>query len=172
MKPFAATVLVVCCVPALSWASQSVDHIHIRKCVSQAEDQVEVCARKQVLGCMDTLENEGKAAVEYRSCSRAAFNQADSMLNEVYAVGISNVKAADMQREATNANYSGLEALLRKSQRAWIEVRDNTCELGVRYDATGSGAEMQMLLCQTELTMRRIVALEQQIGHSYPKIAR
>lgn len=164
--------LMVLCVFALSLpaSAQGVEQkvkpmLALEPCLDVAQPRADLCLRQRIRACEDGLAAAGHAAAVYRGCAYFAFELVDRRLNEDYAQAVAKLRKLDQTRALEGpAGTDGLEALLRGSQRAWLTVRDETCELGVRYDMISAGYDAAITACQAEMTARRIHELHDQIG--------
>lgn len=126
-------------------------------------EEFEECAAIQFDECMYAAENHDLHYEAHRaSCDFAFSEQADIVLNDFYQLAL--LKTKIIEREYAGTVYTGQEDLLRKSQRAWLEVRDSTCELGVLYGAVYRGYDAAVKRCLGRLTIRRIGDLQNEIG--------
>ncbi|WP_157971127.1 lysozyme inhibitor LprI family protein [Pseudogemmobacter bohemicus] len=134
-------------------------------CETGAAEAAGACIVSQINACRETLMQTEPEAGYFLShgCAHEAFTQADRLLNQFYKTVL--VRTKQIEAEFAGSAYQGQEALLRKSQRAWLEVRDSTCELNVSYGALMSGSSATISECKARLTMQRIGDLRTEIGH-------
>ena len=92
-----------------------------------------------------------------------AFRQSDALLNSYYQRLVPAVRQAADQLVGSAYELNGNP--LRESQRAWLAVRDTTCNLNVLYAATGSGRDSHIAGCKARLTMQRIGNLDSELDH-------
>ncbi|NOR62084.1 MAG: DUF1311 domain-containing protein [Rhodobacteraceae bacterium] len=104
----------------------------------------------------------GRANISSGQCMSEAFRQADSLLNSYYQRLVPAVRLAAGQLVGSAYELTGNP--LRESQRAWLAVRDTTCNLSVVYAATGPGRESHIEGCKARLTMQRIGDLDTELG--------
>jgi len=156
MNHYIVSILFALGIPSIAPAFEASNFIDMESCSSTQ------CVEDQILACA----NVGDAGDGYRSwrvCSMVAFEQSDLLLNEDYKQILEVTK--DVEQSLSGTAYTGQEVLLRKSQRAWLEVRDATCELDVLYGAIHSGYDSVVDKCKARLAMQRIGDLQNEIGH-------
>jgi uncharacterized protein YecT (DUF1311 family) len=163
MKKFTAAAVILFCLPFSAAAFEASEHLNMSVCEVPQGIGISACVSKQIHGCMNAAEGEGESSYVYqKSCGPAAFDQADRLLNSFYQAAIQSAKRVELGFKGSA--YSGQEELLRESQRAWLGVRDMTCELAVSFGATMSGSDAYISGCQARLTMQRIEDLKYEIG--------
>lgn len=141
-------------------AFEAEDYIHLGSC---SYEELEQCAEAQFDECMYAAEGYDLHFQAHRaSCARALSEQADLVLNEFYQLVL--LKTKIIERELDDTAYTGQEELLRNSQRAWLEVRDTTCELNVLYGAIYRGYDTAVVNCLGRMTVRRVADLQNEIG--------
>ena len=123
------------------------------------EENIDVCRNAAVEA---EARGEAYAYHEARLCDHVAFEQADRILNAFYRRVIS--EAQRIERYEANAYNTGLEELVRESQRAWLAVRDSTCELDVTFGAIGAGLESVIAGCKARMTMQRVGDFYYEVG--------
>jgi len=143
-------------IPVNASAFETSKHIQMDGCTSAA------CVDERVKSCVAAAEAEGDAYLSSRWCSNVAFEQADELLNAFYQDAMKKTISIALEMSVTPMN--GHEDLLRQSQRAWLEVRDTTCELNVLYGFIGSGADTVIAQFKARMTMQRIGDLNTEIG--------
>jgi uncharacterized protein YecT (DUF1311 family) len=158
MNRYIAPVVLALAFPGLALAFEANDQIDMAACNSAQ------CVEDQILACAE-VGDAGDGYRSWRICAMVAFEQSDLLLNEFYEHILEVTK--DVEQSLSESAYTGQEVLLRRSQRAWLEVRDSTCELNVLYGAIMSGYDSVVDQCKARLTMQRIGDLQNEIGH-YP----
>ncbi|WP_281995666.1 lysozyme inhibitor LprI family protein [Ruegeria faecimaris] len=144
--------------PGAVVAFEAGDYIDLGSC-SPSSQSFAQCAKDVRASCVDVAADN---AQYYRSCEHEFFRQADQLLNDYYKIAV--IKAKAVERGFDGTAYSGQEELLRQSQRAWLPVRDTTCDLAVSFGALMSGAAAKVSHCKARLTLQRIADLEKEIG--------
>src|SRR5690242_20567761 len=92
--------------------------------------------------------SKARTQTEMNICANHELEQATATINNLY--------------KETMAKYDAEgQALLRKSERAWIAFRDAECEFRTSGSKGGSIWPMMHAQCLTELTRARIKQLEQ-----------
>jgi uncharacterized protein YecT (DUF1311 family) len=82
-----------------------------------------------------------------RECTSLELERQDGRLNQAYVMVMNRLGAAG-------------KAKLRSAQRAWINVRDRTCDAaGKEYDG-GTFAPIAYMSCKTDETIKRTLWLE------------
>lgn len=89
-------------------------------------------------------------------CAGSDFQAADADLNAAFVEAMTRMKSLDAD---VPADQKGAEAALRRAQRAWITVRDSTCEAKGRVYFGGSMQPMVIAGCKTEMTRARTTEL-------------
>ncbi len=119
------------------------------------------CANQELSACLSGAETEG-VQMEW-GCQNAYNSLTDNSLNSFFLTAIENTRALEASM-SESAYGDGLEDLLRSSQRAWIDVRDTTCDLLVEYGAVMSGRDSYVSECRGHMTAKRIDSLVAEIG--------
>ncbi|WP_170426373.1 lysozyme inhibitor LprI family protein [Ruegeria arenilitoris] len=141
-------------------AFEAEDYLHLHSC---SYEDLEQCAEAQLNECMYAAEGYDLHFQAHRaSCAHAFSEQADVVLNDFYQLVL--LKTKIIERELGDTAYIGQEKLLRNSQRAWLEVRDTTCELNVLYGAIYRGYDTAVVGCLGRMTVRRVADLQNEIG--------
>ncbi|MDA5555645.1 lysozyme inhibitor LprI family protein [Shimia sp. MMG029] len=120
--------------------------------------EFEACTELELEACM-SVSNYG---LEQRGCQNQFYQEADDKLNDYYQSAIQAARNA--KYELRNTAWQDQEQLLRASQRAWIEMRDATCQLSGEFGAVNSGADADIAECEGRLSIRRIRDLQTEIG--------
>lgn len=163
MRYCLAVVVLFFIVPISALAFEPKEHIYLASCDGAGPDFLVECAGRQLDACVIAADATDNGYMWSRTCDNEAFEQADQMLNDFYQFAILKTKA--LERMMAGSVYTGQEALLRKSQRAWLDVRDATCELNVLYGAVHSGYEAVIAGCEAKMTIQRIADLQREIGY-------
>jgi uncharacterized protein YecT (DUF1311 family) len=99
--------------------------------------------------------------MEMTACAARRFEQADAELNRLWRTTIAD--AGRFDRSADNGqsprDRRSEEALLRRTQRAWIAFRDGQCEIEGMAERGGSLEPMIVNECLARLTRERIAQL-------------
>lgn len=97
--------------------------------------------------------------VEMTYCGWQEFERADAELNEVYKDAIRHIKASGRDLPA---GADAWEKKLREAQRAWVAFRDLNCDelLGIEWGG-GTGTNLAIATCRTEMTNARIKTLRE-----------
>ena len=129
-------------------------YIKLTACHAEGTSSLAMCMTEQIGACSVAAQEVGVEDSPWpeRACENLAFDQADEMLNEFYQLALQKTKI--LEEGMTGSPYTGQEALLRESQRAWLEVRDTTCELSVTYGAIDSGRDTAIAGCKARLTIQ------------------
>jgi uncharacterized protein YecT (DUF1311 family) len=90
----------------------------------------------------------GSSTVEWKECLAEAFDVVDAKLNKVYKEVIT------AYRESATVNGPAVDSLI-KSQRAWIQIRDNECEARSRVSLGGTGYSGFNAICVALKTIER-----------------
>lgn len=90
--------------------------------------------------------------VDMTDCAKQDFETADQALNVSYQAAIEMMDSIDADLPKAD---QGAVAALKAAQRAWIEVRDNTCLAEGFSWAGGSGRGMVELACKARVTKSR-----------------
>lgn len=143
-------------------AFEAEQYIDLTACQADDASSLAMCMSKQIVACTVAAQKVEDYPWPERACDDLAFDQADQMLNDFYQLALQKTKV--IEEGMSGSPYTGQEALLRKSQRAWLDVRDTTCELNVTYGAIGSGSDTAIAACNARLTMQRIDDLQAEIG--------
>ena len=162
MRYHVAAIVLYWSLPSTALAFEAKDFIDMGVCEDASSIGPAECVDQQVRLCMDAADALEDTYVTSRFCPNEASNQADLLLNKFYQSAMAKTKAHELSM--AESAYTGQEALLRQSQRAWLDVRDTTCELMVTYGAIMSGAGALSSWCQARLTMQRIADLRTEIG--------
>jgi uncharacterized protein YecT (DUF1311 family) len=93
--------------------------------------------------CDDISEND-----KLTSCLANEYQKADALLNKKYASVRKSLGKEQIE-------------LLKKSQRAWLIVRDTDCEIQASAVAGGQAYEPTYVSCQTAKTQRRMEELKE-----------
>ncbi len=89
---------------------------------------------------------------EITQCAYQGWQAADGDLNATYQLAVSWAKETDANQPD---DLKGAETALREGQRAWITVRDKTCELA-GFAARGGTLEPTLVYaCMEDLTRAR-----------------
>jgi uncharacterized protein YecT (DUF1311 family) len=100
----------------------------------------------------DTNCDAAQTQMDLTRCSADAWLVADDDLNEAFGAAIGIMAQIDAGLPSTER---GAEKALRRAQRAWIAMRDDTC-LAEGYQVHGGSAQPMMVnLCLTRLTQSR-----------------
>lgn len=94
--------------------------------------------------------------VEMTECAGRDFRTADADLNAAFGKAMTRMKTLDADLPA---EQQGAEAALRRAQRAWITVRDSSCEARGRVYFGGSMQSMVVTNCKTDMTRGRTAEL-------------
>ncbi|MBT0957470.1 DUF1311 domain-containing protein [Alphaproteobacteria bacterium KMM 3653] len=148
--------------PASAQDFQAADHIDIKTCSIGGGSSVASCVEEQVSSCRVQANQRADGYFAERACSDVAFEQADGLLNAFY--GRAMQTAEEYERGQGLALGTMHSKYLRDSQRAWIDVRDATCELHVTFPDYNSGRDSVVAECKARVTMRRIEELQFEIG--------
>ena len=141
-------------------APNAKEYIHLEACFATTENlALDVCAERQIDTCWNAT---GAASVSSSQCMYEAFRQADDLLNAYYQRLMPAARRAANQLEGSAYALDGNPLL--ESQRAWLPVRDTTCNLRVLYAATGPGRGGVVDGCKARLTMQRIGDLNNELG--------
>lgn len=104
-------------------------------------------ASAQTLNC-----ELAETQTQMTQCAQMEWKAADAALNRAYTGVIEEMRRIDADLPKADR---GAEAALRRSQRAWITVRDETC-LARGYLLRGGSAEpMLVASCQAGMTLAR-----------------
>jgi uncharacterized protein YecT (DUF1311 family) len=98
---------------------------------------------------------------EMKICAEQDWRRADAELNKVYGEALADARATygRMRKEPGYANMPDTEAILDKSQRAWVAFRDATCDYHYQIYYGGSLAGVEYLACKGDLTKARLKEL-------------
>lgn len=140
-----------------SYAFEPSEHINIGEC-DLFSGSLEFCAVQNLADCLDAANDPSRVGMLGRACQNEYFHQADLALNSFYSVVLERTKEIELEWSGTA--YMGQEELLRQSQRAWLNVRDTTCELRMELGAVMSGRDSWISECAARLTVRRIDDLQ------------
>lgn len=100
----------------------------------------------------DTNCGSAQTQMDLTRCSADAWLVADDDLNAAYGAAIRVMAQIDSGLPLTER---GAEKALRRAQRAWVAMRDDTC-LAESYHMHGGSAEPMMVnLCLARLTQNR-----------------
>lgn len=103
--------------------------------------------------CAQDLDcSNAQTQIDLTECAGIAFEAADADLNDSYRRAMSEMESIDAQ---VPSGAEGAVEALRKAQRSWISVRDNTCIAEGYTWFGGTGQSMVELNCQTRLTRIR-----------------
>ncbi len=104
-------------------------------------------ALAQELDCNNALTQS-----DMNQCAYQGWQYADGDLNATYRLAVSWAKETDA---SLPDDLKGAEAALREGQRAWITVRDKTCELAGFVARGGSMEPSLVYACMEDLTRAR-----------------
>lgn len=102
--------------------------------------------------------SKAEAQMEMNYCADKDYAAADKALNAQWALTKKAAALADSYRE--KAEQAGEKTLL-KSQRAWIEYRDATCEVAGYPMRGGTGEPYLVLVCLRSVTEARTAELKE-----------
>lgn len=133
------------------------ENLTLDHCEPTAAD-FETCSISQLDACLEA-EPVGLLG---RACQNVFGSEADETLNQFYKEAVHAAKNVEKQFRGTA--WQGQEELLRKSQRAWVKMRDTTCLLSGQFGAVNSGADADIAECAGRLSIRRVADLQKEIG--------
>lgn len=102
--------------------------------------------------------SKAEAQMEMNYCADKDYAAADKALNAQWTLTKKAAAVADSYRE--KAEQAGEKTLL-KSQRAWIEYRDATCEVAGYPMRGGTGEPYLVLVCLRSVTEARTAELRE-----------
>jgi len=136
------------------------EFIHLEECFdTTGSSELGACVDRQVELCWYAT---GGINVTSGQCKSEAYRQADNLLNQYYQQLVPAMRSAANQWVGSGYEIEGNP--LRESQRAWLTVRDTTCNLAVLYGAVMSGRDSTIDGCKARLTMQRIGDLSVELG--------
>ena len=100
--------------------------------------------------------NTAQTQAEFNICAAQDWEDADAALNIAYRFAVDEMKRIDADLPASQR---GAEAALRRSQRAWITVRDDTCAARGYLMHGGSAEPMLVFGCRAEMSRARTAEL-------------
>ena len=101
----------------------------------------------QTVDCEDAVTQS-----DMNICASLDWEEADDALNEAYRAAIRVMKQIDSTLPAAER---GAEDVLRRAQRAWVPVRDATCEANGFAMKGGSAQPLVIYGCMAQLTRER-----------------
>lgn len=110
------------------------------------------------------------ANVEMKFCAGKEFERADAELNAVYKALVIRVKNHDKSFSAglPNLPSPNVYAKLVASEKSWILLRDQNCELSSATWWGGTGYSLAFTQCRTQETRQRTEFLKKQLdNYSY-----
>ncbi|MDE2133928.1 MAG: DUF1311 domain-containing protein [Alphaproteobacteria bacterium] len=98
---------------------------------------------------------------DYLHCADVQLDALERSLTEAYTAALERARRYQAAKQVTN-DQKPSDALLRESQRKWIEFRDANCAVQVDLSSAGGSARHNdILVCRIDAVSARIDELNQ-----------